>query len=128
MDDQTKLNIAVTRFAGFVAELPLSPNEADILQYHGIIQLFEEGCGLDLSLFRIAPDRVKPAIAGTLRAACGCQTKFKEPPVEFGYFLSQVRALTNHLVTVLGSSIKGKVKEKNLSRGWNFSTFAAPLN
>jgi hypothetical protein len=27
----------------------------------------------------------------------------------------------------LVSSIKGKVKEKNLSRGWNFSTFAAHL-
>jgi hypothetical protein len=25
----------------------------------------------------------------------------------------------------LVSSIKGKVKEKKLSRGWNFSTFAA---
>ena len=25
----------------------------------------------------------------------------------------------------LESSIKGKVKKKNLSRGWNFSTFAA---
>jgi hypothetical protein len=28
-------------------------------------------------------------------------------------------------VVVLISSIKGKVKKKNLSRGWNFSTFAA---
>jgi hypothetical protein len=103
MDDQTKLNIAVTRFAGFVAELPLSPNEADILQYHGIIQLFEEGCELDLSQFRIAPDRVNSAVARTLRARCGWQTKFKEEPlVEFRYFLSQVRALTDYLMTALG--------------------------
>jgi hypothetical protein len=28
---------------------------------------------------------------------------------------------------VLGSSIKGKVKKKNFSGGWNFSTFAAHL-
>ena len=27
----------------------------------------------------------------------------------------------------LVSSIKGKVKKKNFSRGWNFSTFAAHL-
>jgi len=27
----------------------------------------------------------------------------------------------------LRSSIKGKVKKKNFSRGWNFSTFAAHL-
>jgi hypothetical protein len=25
------------------------------------------------------------------------------------------------------SSMKGKVKKKHVSRGWNFSTFAAPL-
>jgi hypothetical protein len=34
------------------------------------------------------------------------------------------RSVTGKL---LCSSIKGKVKKKNFSRGWNFSTFAAHL-
>jgi hypothetical protein len=49
MDDQTKLNFAVTRFAAFVSNLPLSPDEDDILEYHEIVRLFEEAFRQDLS-------------------------------------------------------------------------------
>jgi hypothetical protein len=101
LDNYTKLNIAITRFAGFVSELPHSPTENDVLEYHDILDLFEEGCEEDLSPFRIAPDKLKPAIRGTMASFCGW--RFKEPSVEFGYFLGQVRALTNYLMTVLGS-------------------------
>jgi hypothetical protein len=92
LDSYTKLNIAVVRFAGFVAELPLSLEKDDVLEYHDILELFEQGCGLDLSQFRIAPDRLKPP----------CGWRLEEPSVEFGYFLSQLRALTDYLTTVLG--------------------------
>ena len=95
LDNYTKLNIATTRFAGFVSELPHSPTENDVLEYHDILDLFEEGCEEDLSQFRIAPDKLKPA------SLCGW--RFKESSVEFGYFLGQVRALTNYLMTVLDS-------------------------
>ena len=37
LDNHTKLNIAVTRFAGFVSELPHSPTENDVLEYHDIL-------------------------------------------------------------------------------------------
>jgi hypothetical protein len=94
LDNQTKLNIALARFAGFVAELPLSPNEEDVLQYHGIVQLLEEGYGENLSRFRVASDRLKP------RPVYGWRSK--EPAVEFGYFLGQVRALTDYLMIALG--------------------------
>jgi hypothetical protein len=102
LDNKTKLNIAVTRFAGFVAELPVSPSENDVSEYHDIVELFEEGCGHDLSQFKIAPDRLKPAIGGPLPSRYEWQTRLKKPPVEFRYFLGQVRGLTNYLMTVVG--------------------------
>jgi hypothetical protein len=40
-NDEMKWNTAVTRFAGFCSELPLSPSEDDIPEYHDIIKLFE---------------------------------------------------------------------------------------
>ena len=58
---ETQLNLAATRFAAFVSNLPLSPDELDVFEYHDIIKLFEEACRQDLSQFRIALDRVKPA-------------------------------------------------------------------
>jgi hypothetical protein len=39
--------------------------------------------------------------------------------------LSKLAAHITRFALTLISSIKGKVKKKNLSRGWNFSTFAA---
>jgi hypothetical protein len=104
--NQTKLNIAVTRFAGFVSHLPLSPNEDDIFEYHEIIALFGEACGQDLSQFRIAPDRVKPEEDTTRMASFGARwqtRRRKKNSVEFAYFRGQVRGLINCLMTVLGS-------------------------
>jgi hypothetical protein len=100
LDNQTKLNIAVTRFAGFASDLPLSPNEDAVSEYHDIVELFEQGSGLDLSQFRIAPDRLKPA-AGTI--APGRPRYRTESSVDFRYFLVQVRGLVEYLTSVLGS-------------------------
>jgi hypothetical protein len=98
-----QLNIAVTRFVGFVSDLPLSPNQDDVSEYHSIVELFEEGCGLDLSEFRIAAGRLTPAESRTApTSGCGWQTRYlRKPTVDFGYFRSQVRALIEYLVTVL---------------------------
>ena len=105
LDNQTKLNIAVVRFAGFVSNLPLSPNEDDVLEYHSIVELFEECCARDLSQFRIAPDRVRPVAHGTGMASLyGWQPRYpKHNSVDFGYFRGQVRGLIAYLVTVLDS-------------------------
>jgi hypothetical protein len=104
MDDQTKLNLAVTRFAAFASNLPLSPDEDDILEYHDIIGLFEEACRQDLSQFRIAPGRIQPeADRATIASVGGCwQTRHhKKNCVECGYFRGQVRGLISCLMTVL---------------------------
>ncbi len=104
MDDQTKLNFAVTRFAAFVSNLPLSPDEDDILEYHEIIRLFEEDFRQDLSQFRIAPGRVQPEAD---RTAVGLysgswQTRHhKKNLIEYAYFRRQVRGLIACLMTVL---------------------------
>jgi hypothetical protein len=104
LDNQAKLNIAVVRFVGFVSNLPLSPNEDDVLEYHSIVELFEEGCGLDLSQFRIAPDRVKPADGTRMASPYGWQPRYpKHNSVDFSYFRGQVRGLIAYLATVLDS-------------------------
>jgi hypothetical protein len=105
MDDQTKLNIAVTRFAAFVSDLPVSPNEEDVSEYHRIVELFEEGCGLDLSRFEIAPDRLKSAIGGPMPFSSWPPKYSRKRCVEFGYFLGQVRALTDYLMIALGGRV-----------------------
>jgi hypothetical protein len=107
MWDETKLNIAVVRFAGFVSHLPLSPNEDDILEYHDIVELFGEGCGQDLSRFRIARDRVKPVVNNTPTASnYGWQTIYpKKNSLDVAYFRGQVRGLTDYLVKVLGNRL-----------------------
>jgi len=58
MLDETKWKLALTQFAGFVSGLPGLPDEHDILQFHSIIELFEEAGETDLSQFKIAPDRI----------------------------------------------------------------------
>jgi hypothetical protein len=106
--NQTKLNIAVTRFAGFVSHLPLSPNEDDIIEYHDIITLFAEACGQDLSQFRIAPDRVKPEEDTTRMASFAGRWKTRHPKknsVEFAYFRGQVRGLIDYVKTNLVSAV-----------------------
>jgi hypothetical protein len=104
MDDQTKLNLAVTRFAAFVSNLPLSPDEDDILEYHDIIGLFEEACRQDLSHFRVAPRRVQPEADGTAVGPFGGSWQtghHKKNLVEYAYFRGQVRGLIACLMTVL---------------------------
>ncbi|MGB9433917.1 MAG: hypothetical protein WBQ89_16860 [Candidatus Acidiferrum sp.] len=96
MDDQTKLNFAVTRFAAFVPNLPLPPDEDDILEYHEIVRLFEEAFRHDLSQFKVAPGRVQQEAN---RTAVGSysgswQTRHhKKNLVEHAYFRGQVRGL-----------------------------------
>jgi hypothetical protein len=102
----TKLNIAVTRFAAFVSDLPLSPNEAEVLEYHDIITLFEEVCRQDLSQFRIAPDRVRPEADSTTMASVAAPWQARHPKknsVELAYFRNQVRGLISCLMAVLSS-------------------------
>jgi hypothetical protein len=104
MDDHTKLNLAVTRFAGFVSHLPLEPNECDVLEYHDIIKLFEEACSQDLSRFRIAPNRVESATAEKATASSGAywqRPHCKKNRVEYTYFRGQVRGLIACLMAVL---------------------------
>src|ERR1700758_3729435 len=103
LDNQTKLNFAVIRFAGFVSKLLLSPNESDVLEYHSIVELFEECCARDLSQFKIAADRGKPVVHGAGMAPLyGWQPRYpKYNSVDFGYFRGQVRGLIAYLVTVL---------------------------
>ena len=104
MDDQTKLNFADTRFAAFVSNLPLSPDEDDILEYHEIIRLFEQAFRQDLSQFRVAPGRVQPEADRTAVGSYngGWQTRHnKKNLVEYAYFRGQVRGLIACLMTVL---------------------------
>jgi len=103
---ETQLNIAVTRFAAFVSNLPVSPDELDVFEYHDIIKLFEEACRQDLSQFRIAPDRVEPAADRTTMASIAGTWQTPHPKkncIEVVYFRSQVRALITCLMAVLGS-------------------------
>jgi hypothetical protein len=104
MDDQMKLNVAVTRFALFVHNLPLSPDEDDILEYHDIIGLFEQAFGLDLSQFRIAPERIPSAPDRTVIGSFGgsWQTRHRRRNcIEHAYFRGQVRGLIACLITAL---------------------------
>ena len=103
---ETQLNLAATRFAAFVSNLPVSPDELDVFEYHDIIKLFEEACRQDLSQFRIAPDRVEPAADRTTMASIAGTWQTPHPKkncIEVVYFRSQVRALITCLMAVLGS-------------------------
>jgi hypothetical protein len=94
MLDNEKWKFAVAHFAGFVSDLPGSPTEDHVAHYHGIVKLFEEACGGDLSHFKIAPDRLKPKLA----SHPGWQTQHpKKNVVEFAYFCAQVRRLVDYL-------------------------------
>jgi len=96
MYDQTRLHFAVTRFTAFVSNLPLAPDEDDILEYHEIVRLLEEASRQDLSQFRVAPGRVQQEAN---RTAVGSysgswQTRDqKKNLVEYAYFRGQVRGL-----------------------------------
>ena len=101
----TKLNVAVTRLAAFVADLPLAPDERDILEYHDIIRLFEEACSQDLSPYKIASQQVRAAAARTA-VSFGEPLRTRHPAkrcVEFVYFRRQLRGLIASLMTVLSS-------------------------
>jgi hypothetical protein len=107
LQKQAKWNIAVIRFAAFVSDLPLSPDEHDVLEYHDIIKLFEEACAQDLSAFRIVPDRAKPKPDRTTTDSLGENSETRLPkknPVEFVYFRGQVGGLITSLITAVGST------------------------
>jgi hypothetical protein len=104
MHNQTNWNIAVTRFAAFCSGLPLSPDEYDVSQYHDIIKLFEDACGQDLSKFKIASDRIRPATYSTAMASGwgGKQAQYHgRNSVDFRYFRGQVRGLIDYMMSVL---------------------------
>jgi hypothetical protein len=106
MRDQNKLDIATARLKSFVSNLPRSPDEDHVLQYHDIIKFFEEACEQDLSQFRIAPDRVKPEADSTTKASYRWYWQTRRPKknfVEFAYFRDQVRGLIAYLMTAVGS-------------------------
>jgi hypothetical protein len=103
MHNAEKWNIAITRFAGFCSDIPLSPNEDDVSEYHDIVTLLEEAYGHDLNRFRVAPHCTAPkatnAAPDTIRA---CWARHPETHVESRYFRSQVRGLVKFLTDVLG--------------------------
>jgi hypothetical protein len=106
MQNETKWNIAVLRFAAFASDLSVSPNEDDISEYHDIIKLFEDSHEQDLSRFRIAPDRIKPEAESTATASHSGHWHTRHPKknvVEYPYFRSQVRGLLDYLMAVLES-------------------------
>jgi hypothetical protein len=104
MRDQKKWNIAIGRLAAFVSNLPHSPDEGQISHYHDIIKLLQEGCGQDLSQFRIAPDQVKTASATTASSGGRWQTRHpKKIFVEFAYLRGQVQGLIDYLKIIQGS-------------------------
>jgi hypothetical protein len=105
MHDEGKWNIAVTRFAAFCSDLPLSPSEDDISEYHDIIKVFENASGHDLSLFRIVPDRISETRSETVASLRGrWQTRQPVPiDVDYRYFRGQVRGLIGFLLAVIGS-------------------------
>jgi hypothetical protein len=105
MDDQTKWNIAVARFAAFCSNMPLSPNDDDVWEYHDIIALFEDAYGHNLSQFKIAADHMKLTSDNTMTTPL--RGRWQTPHaqngvVEYGYFRGQVRRLVDFLMTVMG--------------------------
>jgi hypothetical protein len=103
---QAKWNIAVIRFARFVSDLPLSPDEHDVLEYHDILKLFEEACAQDLSEFRIVPNRVKAEADRTTKGSSKGHLQTRRPkknPVEFVYFRGQIGRLIASLMTAISS-------------------------
>lgn len=100
VQDEGKWSAAVSRFAAFVADLPQSPNENHVSQYHEIIKIFEEACGQGLSQFRIAPDRL---ISRDNKTRVHWQTPFDPNTfVEHTYFCSQVRGLMGYVRNFIG--------------------------
>jgi hypothetical protein len=94
MLDKERWKFAVAHFAGFVSHLPGSPTEDHVAHYHGIIKLFEEACGGDLSQFKIASDQLKPRKA----SHPAWQTRHPQKRiVEFAYFCGRVRSLVDYL-------------------------------
>jgi len=102
-NDEMRWNTAVTRFAGFCSELPLSPSEDDISEYHDIIKLFENASEHDLLLFRIAPDRISETRSETVASLRGRWQTRQPVPVDYRYFRGQVRGLVGYVLTVITS-------------------------
>lgn len=100
MRDQSKWNVTIGRFAGFVSNLPAHPNQNHISQYHHILKSLEDASGQNLSQFRIAPDQVKPAVASAvtaLREGHSHPRHSGKSLVEFASFKAQVRGLMDFL-------------------------------
>ena len=100
MRDQSRWNIAIGRFAGFISNLPAWPNHHHVSQYHLILKSLEDSSGLDLSQFRIAPDRVRPAPVHPATGSRASHSHARHPNrsvVEFSYFRAQVQGLMDYL-------------------------------
>ena len=97
MLDDAKWKLALTHFDGFVSDLPISPAEDDVSQYHKIIDLFEDAGEANLSQFRMSAEGVHRVVEST-NTIPGWQTRHpKESSVDPHYFRQQVRRLVEHL-------------------------------
>lgn len=115
MRDLMKWNIALARLSNFIERFPSCPDEDHILQYHDIIELFEEAGGDLLAQFRISPDRLKRRNGD---ASTNCwQSPRRREIIEYGYFTRQIGELIGYATNKVGaiSSLEGAFSAREVS-------------